>query len=151
VNRCRAAFRTTAAAGLGLLQAVCLLAAVTPPLVWCHKPGGDVRLEFELVAGECDCDQCALCREHERREHAATPDLGPVVLPSRCRHSRIEIEAGSSSVPVLDSERTVASPAQAARPSVAVFAAPAVRGGAEGPAVLYERDVGPPRAGILRC
>ena len=147
MNRTRNALRSGAAAAGIVLQFVFLLAAAAPRMVWCHRPGGETALEFEIAAGECRCDQCALCRE---RGHAAEPAAGPAVRASHCRHNEIDSEAGRTSG-FFESPSKTCPPASLPSATLA--------GGCGDPSVFQtapfpgcrDNDVGPPRASALRC
>jgi hypothetical protein len=150
VKRVKKGPRSAAAAAGVIFQLVFLFAAVTPRAVWCHRPGGETVLEFEIVPGECRCDQCVLCRERGRREQAGIPSPGPVMRGSHCVHNEVDSEAGRTS-------GSLQSPSKACsagpHPSAAHFA------GIPDPSALRpaslqrcrDNDPGPPSATALRC
>jgi hypothetical protein len=146
VKRTRNDLRRAAAAAGIVLQFVFLLAAAAPRMVWCHRPGGETVLEFEIAAGECRCDQCALCKE---RGHAADHAADPAVRASHCRHNEIDSEAGrSSNAAPSGPNRGAPDPAFEARiPGFDIQAA--IRPGSLPP--CSDEGVGPPGAGALRC
>lgn len=147
MKRTRSALRSAAAAAGIVLQFILLFAAAAPRMVWCHRPGGETVIEFEIAAGECHCDQCAQCRE---RGHAADPAAGPVMRASHCRHNEIDSEAGRTSG-FFKSPSKVCSPV--AFPSAPLFGSipdPAIFRTAPLPG-CRDNDVGPPGAAALRC
>ena len=146
----RNALRRTVAAVVCALQFVFLLAAAAPRMVWCHRPGGVTVIEFELAAGECRCEQCALGRERERREHAGIPPAGPVMRASHCVHNEIDSEAGRTSGFLLGPSKACS--AGALPPAALIVSIPdrAVFRTASLPG-CRDNDAGPPGAAALRC
>jgi len=150
VKSARKGLRSAAAAAGVISQLVFLFASAAPRMVWCHRPGGETVLEFEIVPGECRCDQCALCRERERREHAGIPSPGPVMRASHCVHNEIDSDAGRTSGSLQRPSRVCSA---RPLPSAALFA------GIPDPAAFRpahlrrfrDNDTGPPGAAALRC
>lgn len=59
------------------------LAALSPDIVWCHKPDGRVALELAVDGGVCSCQECA----HYRREHPS--DYAQAFDDGHCVHSSV--------------------------------------------------------------
>jgi len=149
VNRFRPLPRRAAAIATAFIQLAFLLLAAAPRMAWCHRPGGDTVLEFEISAGECHCDECAMCRERGRRKPSASPD-GTTFRASHCRHNEIDSEAGRSSDSLQASSKHVSASALV---SAAIELDPASPAGVR-PASLPgrpENDTGPSGAVSLRC
>jgi len=65
------------------------LAAAGPQAVWCHKSDGRIDLEFENVPGECNCEECSLCREHRLLEILGLDWAETILKALHCRHEEI--------------------------------------------------------------
>jgi len=62
------------------------VAAALPGVVSCHRPGGQVVIEFAGPDGTCLCAECEHCLEHLARAAAGHASSGPVLDACHCSH-----------------------------------------------------------------
>ena len=146
MKRAGKTLRNAAAAAGVILQFAFLFASAAPRAVLCHRPGGETVLEFELVPGECRCDECAQCRERGQSKQAGIP----MIRASHCVHNEIDSEAGRT----LASFRGFSKAFPSGPPPPAAFIAgipdPPVPPKASPPRGRDE-GAGPPGTAALRC
>ncbi|MCX6566797.1 MAG: hypothetical protein NTW38_10345 [Candidatus Aminicenantes bacterium] len=63
-----------------------VVAAALPGIVFCHRPGGRVAVEFSGPGGSCLCDECEHCLKHLAEAAAAGRQNGPVIDACHCAH-----------------------------------------------------------------
>lgn len=63
-----------------------VVVAALPGIVFCHRPGGRVAVEFAGPGGVCLCDECEHCLKHLTEAAAVGRQNGPVVDACHCSH-----------------------------------------------------------------
>lgn len=62
------------------------VAAALPDVVLCHRPGGEIALEFSGPAGICLCQECDHCLARLSKEAAGHLAGNPVLDACHCAH-----------------------------------------------------------------
>lgn len=125
--------------------------AALPGVVFCHRPGGRIAVEFAGPAGACLCDECEHCRKHLAGRASGGLRNGVVIDACRCAHEPFLNQVEGIAV---KRDGGAASPAPNRtwlRPP-AVFTVPdPARSTAESNIPLFALSVLTFQSGILRC
>jgi hypothetical protein len=70
--------------------------AALPQIVFCHRAGGNVAVEFAGPSGICMCEECEHCLERLAEARAGARPRGASLEACHCRHDLILLEAARS-------------------------------------------------------
>ena len=133
-----------------MLHVVFAILAALPQVVFCHRAGGSVAVEFAGPSGVCLCDECEHCMERLAEARAGTLP-GVVSLEAcHCRHELILLEAARSCF-LRDKAKSGIAPDFVSAASPAILPDLLQAGLAPASTVSFSTPAFPGGATLLRC